>query len=159
MHWWCTDDALMQHLGGMHFVYGASPQHILLHFPIKLLHLPIKFASFPQQIASYLQQFASFPQHIASFPQHSFSLPQHILCHFAKNRIKVFFCDIYSFFAVFSCPQTALQEFQPDSTRFFCPSQLGSAVEISWYKLQNKKYPCLYISLYKFNLKHAFSAV
>ena len=77
-------------MGGMHFVYGASPQHILLHFPIKLLHLPIKFASFPQQIASFPQQFASFPQQIASFPQHSFSLPQHILCHFAKHRIKVF---------------------------------------------------------------------
>ena len=149
-------------MGLFHFVYGASPQHILLHFPIKLLHLPIKFASFPQQIASFPQQFASFPQQIASFPQHSFSLPLHILCHFAKHRIKVFFCALFSFFAVFSCLQTALQEFQPDSTRFFCPSQLGSAVEISlwkWYKLQNKKYPCLYISLYKFNLKHAFSAV
>ena len=83
--------------GGMHFVYGASPQHILLHFPIKLLHLPIKFASFPQQIASFPQQFASFPQQIASFPQHSFSLPQHILCHFAKHRIKVFFCNLFSF--------------------------------------------------------------
>ena len=77
-------------VGLFHFVYGASPQHILLHFPIKLLHLPIKFASFPQQIASFPQQFASFPQQIASFPQHSFSLPQHILCHFAKHRIKVF---------------------------------------------------------------------
>ena len=76
--------------GLFHFVYGASPQHILLHFPIKLLHLPIKFASFPQQIASFPQQFASFPQQIASFSQHSFSLPQHIVCHFAKHRIKVF---------------------------------------------------------------------
>ena len=81
----------MHHQWGLfHFVYGASPQHILLHFPIKLLHLPIKFASFPQQIASFPQQFASFPQQIASFPQHSFSLPQHILCHFAKHRMKVF---------------------------------------------------------------------
>ena len=83
--------------GLFHFVYGASPQHILLHFPIKLLHLPIKFASFPQQIASFPQQFASFPQQIASFPQHSFSLPQHILCHFAKHRIKVFFCNLFIF--------------------------------------------------------------
>ena len=74
--------------GLFHFVYGASPQHILLHLPIKLLHLPIKFASFPQQIASFPQQFASFPQQIASFPQPSFSLPQHILCHFAKHRKK-----------------------------------------------------------------------
>ena len=91
----------------MHFVYGASPQHILLHFPIKLLHLPIKFASFPQQIASFPQQFASFPQQIASFPQHSFSLPQHILCHFAKHRIKVFSVISLVFYR-FSCPQTAL---------------------------------------------------
>ena len=91
--------------GGMHFVYGASPQHILLHFPIKLLHLPIKFASFPQQTASFPQQFASFPQQIASFPQHSFSLPQHILCHFAKHRIKVFFCDLFSFLPLLAVPR------------------------------------------------------
>ena len=77
-------------VGGMHFVYGASPHQILLHLPIILLHFPIKFASFPQQIASFPQQFASFPQQIASFPQHSFSLPQHILCHFAKHRIEFF---------------------------------------------------------------------
>ena len=51
--------------GLFHFVYGAYPQHILLHFPTKLLHLPIKFASFPQQIASSPQQFASFSQQIA----------------------------------------------------------------------------------------------
>ena len=105
IHWWCTDDGLMMRWGGMHFVYGASPQHILLHFPIKLLHLPIKFASFPQQIASFPQQFASFPQQIASFPQHSFSLPQHILCHFAKHRIKVFFCDLFSFLPFLAVPR------------------------------------------------------
>ena len=92
-------------MGLFHFVYGASPQHILLHFPIKLLHLPIKFASFPQQIASFPQQFASFPQQIASFPQHSFSLPQHILCHFAKHRIKVFFCDLFSFLPFLAVPR------------------------------------------------------
>ena len=74
--------------GGRHFVYGASPQHILLHFPIKLFHFPIKFASFPQQTASFPQEYASFPQQIVSFPHISFSLPQHLSCHFAKHRIK-----------------------------------------------------------------------
>ena len=88
-----------------HFVYGASPHQILLHLPIILLHFPIKFASFPQQIASFPQQFASFPQQIASFPQHSFSLPQHILCHFAKHRIKVFFCDLFSFLPFLAVPR------------------------------------------------------
>ena len=88
----------------MHFVYGASPHHILLHFPIKLLHFPIKFASFPQQIALFPQQFASFAQQIDSFPQHSSSIPQHILCHFAKHRIKVFFCDLFTFLTFLAVP-------------------------------------------------------
>ena len=101
-----VSSSLLITLSGLfHFVYGASPQHILLHFPIKLLHLPIKFASFPQQIASFPQQLASFPQQIASFPQHSFSLPQHILCHFAKHRIKVFFCDLFSFLPFLAFPR------------------------------------------------------
>ena len=105
--------------GGMHFVYGASPQHILLHFPIKLLHLPIKFASFPQQIASFPQQFASFPQQIASFPQHSFSLPQHILCHFAKHRVKVFFCDLFSFLPFLAVPRQLYKNFSLILPGFF----------------------------------------
>ena len=49
-----------EHLADMelfHFVYGVSPQHILLHFPIE-------FASFSQHIASFPQRFASFPQQI-----------------------------------------------------------------------------------------------
>ena len=36
-------------MGLFHFVYGASPQQILLHLHIILLHLPIKFASFTQK--------------------------------------------------------------------------------------------------------------
>ena len=118
--------------GLFHFVYGASPQHILLHFPIKLLHLPIKFASFPQQIASFPQQFASFPQQIASFPQHSFSLPQHILCHFAKHRIKVFFCDLFSFLPFLAVPRQLYwwSEWWRDLT---WPKKAMTKHNLAWY--------------------------
>ena len=40
-------------------------------------------------------------------------------------------------------PPLPLARIWPDSTRFFCPCQLGSAVEIrlwEWYKLQNKNF-------------------
>ena len=75
------------HPGLFHFTFGASPQHILLHFPIHLLHFPNKFASFPQQIASFPQQNAAFPQQITAFPQPFSHFPNTILCHFAKNKI------------------------------------------------------------------------
>ena len=68
-----------------HFTYRASPQHILLHFPIHLLHFPNKFASFPQQIASFPQQIAAFPQQNAAFPQPVSHFPIAMLCHFANN--------------------------------------------------------------------------
>ena len=71
--------------GLFHFTYRASPQHILLHFPIHLLHFPNKFASFPQQIASFPQQIAAFPQQIAAFPQPVSHFPNAMLCHFTKN--------------------------------------------------------------------------
>ena len=64
--------------GGVHITLGASPKHILLHFPIHLLHFPYKFASFPQQIASV-------PQQIAAFSQPDSHFPNAILCHFDKN--------------------------------------------------------------------------
>ena len=76
---------LLPQLGLFHFTYRASPQHILLHFPIHLLHFPNKFASFPQQIASFPQQIAAFPQQIAAFPQPVSHFPNAMLCHFAKN--------------------------------------------------------------------------
>ena len=57
--------------GGVHITLGASPKHILLHFPKK-------FASFPQQIASV-------PQQIAAFSQPDSHFPNAILCHFDKN--------------------------------------------------------------------------
>ena len=72
-------------LGGVHFTFWASPQHILLHFPIHLLHFPNKFASFPQQIASFPQQIAAFPQQNAAFPQPVSHFPIAMLCHFANN--------------------------------------------------------------------------
>ena len=72
-------------LGLFHFTFGASPQHILLHFPIHLLHFPNKFASFPQQIASFPQQIAAFPQQNAAFPQPVSHFPIAMLCHFANN--------------------------------------------------------------------------
>ena len=87
-------------MGGMHFVYGASPQHILLHFPIKLLHFPIKFASFPQKNASFPQQFAAFPQQNASFPQPLGVFPYAMLCHFA-NILKPDFTKYSRFFSIF----------------------------------------------------------
>ena len=68
-----------------HFTFWASPQHILLHFPINLLHFPIKFASFPQKNASFPQQFAAFPQQNASFPQQFAAFPYAMLCHVAKK--------------------------------------------------------------------------
>ena len=37
------------HQGLFHFVFGALPQQILLHFPNKLCHFPNNFASVPQQ--------------------------------------------------------------------------------------------------------------
>ena len=46
----------------LHFVFGASPQRFLCHFPNKI-------ASFPQQLESLPQQLVSLPQHIFSFPQ------------------------------------------------------------------------------------------
>ena len=69
----------------LHFTFWASPQHILLHFPIHLLHFPIKFASFPQKNASFPQQFAAFPQQNASFPQQFAAFPYAMLCHIAKK--------------------------------------------------------------------------
>ena len=71
--------------GILHFTFGASPQHILLHFPIHLLHFPNKFASFPQQIALFPQQIDSFLQQNAAFPQPDSHFPNAMLCHFAKN--------------------------------------------------------------------------
>ena len=78
-----------------HFTFWASPQHILLHFPINLLHFPIKFASFPQKNASFPQQFAAFPQQNASFPQPLGVFPYAMLCHFA-NILKPNFTKYYS---------------------------------------------------------------
>ena len=47
----------------LHFVFGASPQRFLCHFPNKIASFPQQFASFPQQLESLPQQ------HIFSFPQ------------------------------------------------------------------------------------------
>merc|ERR1712095_27921 len=62
-----------------HFTFWASPQQILLHFPINLLHFPIKFASFPQKNASF---------------------PYAMLCHFA-NILKPNFTKYSHFFYIF----------------------------------------------------------
>ena len=83
-----------------HFTFWASPQHILLHFPINLLHFPIKFASFPQKNASFPQQFAAFPQQNASFPQQFAAFPYAMLCHFA-NTLKPNFTRYSHFFYIF----------------------------------------------------------
>ena len=81
----------------LHFTFWASPQHILLHFPIHLLHFPIKFASFPQKNASFPQQFAAFPQQNASFPQQFAAFPYAMLCHVAKK----YFTKYSQFFLYF----------------------------------------------------------
>ena len=83
--------------GVLHFTFWASPQHILLHFPIHLLHFPIKFASFPQKNASFPQQFAAFPQQNASFPQQFAAFPYAMLCHVAKK----YFTKYSQFFLIF----------------------------------------------------------
>ena len=62
-----------------HFTFWASPQHILLHFPINFLHFPIKFALFPQKNALFPQQFAAFPQQNASLPQQFAAFPYAML--------------------------------------------------------------------------------
>ena len=87
-------------MGGSHFTFWASPQHILLHFPINLLHFPIKFASFPQKNASFPQQFAAFPQQNASFPQQFAAFPYAMLCHFA-NILKPDFTKYSRLFYIF----------------------------------------------------------
>ena len=79
------------------FTFWASPQHILLHFPIHLLHFPIKFASFPQKNASFPQQFAAFPQQNASSPQQFAAFPYAMLCHVAKK----YFTKYSQFFLYF----------------------------------------------------------
>ena len=83
-----------------HFTFWASPQHILLHFPINLLHFPIKFASFPQKNASFPQQFAAFPQQNASFPQQFAAFPYVMLCNFA-NILNPDFTKSSHFFYIF----------------------------------------------------------
>ena len=87
--------------GGSHFTFWASPQHILLHFPINLLHFPIKFASFPQKNASFPQQFDAFPQQNASFPQLLAVFPYAMLCHFANIRKPDFIKYSHLFFYIF----------------------------------------------------------
>ena len=98
--------------GYSHFTFWASPQHILLHFPIHLLHFPIKFASFPQKNASFPQQFAAFPQQNASFPQQFAAFPYAMLCHFANIR-KPDFIQYSHFFLYFW--HLILFEFSGDS--------------------------------------------
>ena len=89
-------------MGGVHFTFGASPQHILLHFPIHLLHFPNKFASFPQQIASFPQQIASFPQQIAAFPQPDSHFPMQCCVTLPKTKIQIYqiFSDLFHLFGL-----------------------------------------------------------
>ena len=57
--------------------------------------------------------------------------------------INVYKMGSYGNFSQNADPPSPLQEFWPDSTRFFCPCQLGSTVEIrlwEWYELLNKNF-------------------
>ena len=51
-------------MGLFHFVYGASPQQILLHLHIILLHLPIKFASHPQKLLHKSNNLLNIPDRL-----------------------------------------------------------------------------------------------
>ena len=75
-------------MGLFHFTFGASPQHILLHFPIHLLHFPNKFASFPQQIAAFPQPDSHFPM------QCCVTLPK------TKIQIYQIFSDLFHLFGL-----------------------------------------------------------
>ena len=50
----------------LHFVFGASPQRFLCHFPNKIASFPQQFASFPQQLESLTQQLVSLLQQQSS---------------------------------------------------------------------------------------------
>ena len=92
-------------LGTLHFVFGAFPQHILLHFPNNLCHFPNNFASFPQQFC-FISPTICFISPTICFisPTICFISPNHFLvsptifCQFAPPKKSQFFgqnCSIF----------------------------------------------------------------
>ena len=69
--------------------------------PSNLLHFPNKSLRFPNSLLHFPNRLLHFPNTVSHFPNT-------ILCHFAKHRIKFFSAVSLVFFAVFSCPRTAL---------------------------------------------------
>ena len=90
--------------GGLHFVFGAFPQHILLHFPNNLCHFPNNFASFPQQFC-FISPTICFTSPTIWFisptiwvisPNH-FLISPTILCQFAPLNKSEFFEKMSNF--------------------------------------------------------------
>ena len=90
--------------GGLHFVFGAFPQHILLHFPNNLCHFPNNFASFPQQFC-FISPTICFTSPTIWFisptiwvisPNH-FLISPTILCQFAPQINLNFFWENVQF--------------------------------------------------------------
>ena len=66
--------------------------------PSNLLHFPNKSLRFPNSLLHFPNRSLHFPNTVSHFPNT-------ILCHFAKHRIKVFFCDLFSFLPFLAFPR------------------------------------------------------
>ena len=72
--------------GMLHFVFGASPQRFLCHFPNKIASFPQQFASFPQQNCFISPTtWVTSPTTCVTSPTH-FLISPTTLCHFAPHQ-------------------------------------------------------------------------
>ena len=80
-----------QPTGIFHFVFGASPQRFLCHFPNKIASFPQQFASFPQQNCFISPTtWVTSPTTCVTSPTH-FLISPTTLCHFAPHQ-KIMIC-------------------------------------------------------------------
>ena len=74
------------YMGMLHFVFGASPQRFLCHFPNKIASFPQQFASFPQQNCFISPTtWVTSPTTCVTSPTH-FLISPTTLCHFATPK-------------------------------------------------------------------------